>query len=63
MVWPWCFHCGGPGSSPGWGTKIPQAMQHSQKKRKKKKEKPKNSSQNKKFLHLIQKIENPNKLK
>ena len=29
------FTAEGPGSIPGWGTKIPQAAQHSQKKRKK----------------------------
>ena len=28
------FHCGGLGSIPGWGTKIPQAKRHGQKKRK-----------------------------
>ena len=26
------FHCQGPGSIPGQGTKIPQAMRHGQKK-------------------------------
>ena len=31
----------GPGSSPGWGTKILQAMQRSQKKEKKQKKKRK----------------------
>ena len=30
------FHCGGPASSPGWGTKIPQAVWPCQKKKKKK---------------------------
>ena len=30
-----CFHCWGPGSIPGWGTKIPQAMWCGQKKKKK----------------------------
>ena len=31
-----CFsNAGGTGSIPGWGTKIPHAMQHSQKKKKK----------------------------
>ena len=29
------FHCRGPGSIPGWGTKIPQAEQYGQKKKKK----------------------------
>ena len=24
VVRSWCFHCRGPGSIPGWGTKIPQ---------------------------------------
>ena len=28
------FHCWGPGSIPGQGTEIPQAMQRSQKKKK-----------------------------
>ena len=27
-----CFHCHGPGSGPGQGTKIAQATQHGQKK-------------------------------
>ena len=27
-----CFHCWGSGSIPTWGSKIPQAAQHSQKK-------------------------------
>ena len=27
----WHFHCGGLGSIPGWGTKILQAVWHSQK--------------------------------
>ena len=31
------FHCGGPGSTPGWGTKIPQAAQCGQKKKNKQK--------------------------
>lgn len=26
------FHCSGPGSIPSWGTEIPQAMKHDQKK-------------------------------
>ena len=30
-----CFHCGGPGSIPGWGTKIPQATQHNNNNKKK----------------------------
>ena len=30
-----CFHCGGPGSILGRGTKIPQDVWHSQKKKKK----------------------------
>ena len=30
------FHCCGPGLIPGWGTKIPQATQHGQKKKKEK---------------------------
>ena len=25
MVRIWCFHCRGPGSIPGWGTKTPEA--------------------------------------
>ena len=25
-----CFQCCGPGSIPGWGTKIPQAMKYGQ---------------------------------
>ena len=33
VVRTWSFHCSGPCSIPGWGTKIPQAEQHSQKKR------------------------------
>ena len=31
------IHCQGPGSVPGWGTEILQAVQHSWKKKKKKK--------------------------
>ena len=31
-----CFHCRGTGSIPGQGTKVPQAVQCSQKKKKKK---------------------------
>ena len=31
------FHCCGPGSIPGQGTEIPQAMEHSQKKQTNKK--------------------------
>ena len=31
------FQCKGAGSIPGWGTKIPHATQHGQKKKKKKK--------------------------
>ena len=34
-----CFHCWGPGSIPGWGTKIPEAVLHAAKKKKKRKEK------------------------
>ena len=34
MVRTWRFHCHGPGSIPGWGTKIPQATGHGQKKKK-----------------------------
>ena len=30
------FHCRGPGFNPGWGTKIPQAVRHGQKKQKQK---------------------------
>ena len=33
------FHCRGPGSIPGQGNEIPQAVQHGQKKKKKKKKK------------------------
>ena len=36
----WAFTAMGPGLIPGWGTKIPQAMHHSQKKKKEKKEMP-----------------------
>ena len=32
-------HCRGPGSTPGWGAKIPRAVRCGQKKKKKKKEK------------------------
>ena len=28
-----CYHSDGPGSISGWGTKIPQVMQHSQEKK------------------------------
>ena len=28
----WCFHCHGPGSIPGQGTKIPEAVWYGQKK-------------------------------
>ena len=38
------FHCRGPGSIPGWGTKIPQAEQYGQKKKKKKDKYPSSSS-------------------
>ena len=34
MVRTWHFHFWGLGSIPGWGTKIPQAMQCGQKKKK-----------------------------
>ena len=34
VVRTWCFHCWGPGSIPGQGTKILQAMWHGQKKKK-----------------------------
>ena len=43
------FIAKGTGSIPGWGTKIPQAEQHSKKKKKKKKEEEK-----KKNHHMIQ---------
>ena len=33
VVRTWRFYCWGPGSIPGWGTKILQAMQCSQKKK------------------------------
>ena len=26
-----CFYCGGPGSNPGWGTKLLQAAHHCKK--------------------------------
>ena len=39
VVRTWPFHCGGPGSVPGRGTKILQASRCSQEKRKKKKKK------------------------
>ena len=29
-----CSHCQGPGLIPGWGTKIPPAVLHGQKKKK-----------------------------
>ena len=38
MVRTWCCHCWAWGSIPGQGTKIPQAVQFSQKKKKKEKE-------------------------
>lgn len=31
----WCFHCHSPDSISGWGTEIPQAVGHGQKKKKK----------------------------
>ena len=34
LVKTWCFHCSGPGSILGWGTKISQAMWHGQKEKK-----------------------------
>ena len=34
-----CFTAKGVGSVPGWGTKIPQAMKHGQKKKKREREK------------------------
>ena len=34
MVRTWWFHCHGPGSTPDQGTKILQAVRHSQKKKK-----------------------------
>ena len=34
MVRTWCFHCRGPSSIPGWGTRISQVMWRSQKKKK-----------------------------
>ena len=33
------FHCGGPGSVPSWGIKVPQATHSSQKKKKKERKK------------------------
>ena len=33
MVRTQCFHCRGPGSIPGWGTKIPQAAKCGKKKK------------------------------
>ena len=33
MVGTWCFHCCGPGSIPGQGTKILQAVQCGQKRK------------------------------
>ena len=33
MVKTWGVHCHGPGSTPGWGTTIPQAMWRGQKKK------------------------------
>ena len=35
VVRTWCFHCRGPGSIPGQGTKIPQAAWHAPPTRKK----------------------------
>ena len=29
----WCFHCHGPDSISAWGTEIPQAVGHGQKKK------------------------------
>ena len=43
VVRTWCFHCCGPGSIPGRGTKIPQATQCGQKKKKKDHAKDNNS--------------------
>ena len=34
VVKTWCFHCSGPGSTLGWGTKISQATWHGQKEKK-----------------------------
>ena len=31
VVRTWCFHCRGPGSIPGGGTKIPQATRRKKK--------------------------------
>ena len=48
MIRTWCFHCCGPGSIPGQGTKILQAAQSGQNKQKtKQKQKP---QQNKLWL-------------
>ena len=32
------FHCHGPGSIPGWGTEIPQAMSMAKKKKERERE-------------------------
>ena len=41
VVRSWCFLCCGLGLIPVWGTQIPQAMKHGQKKKKKEEEKVK----------------------
>ena len=39
MVGIWLFHCRGPGSIPGQGTEIPQAVRRRKKKKKRKERK------------------------
>ena len=46
------FHCCGPGSIPGWGTEIPQAMQHGQKRKKKKRERKLKKKQKKTWYDM-----------
>ena len=40
----WCFHCWGPGSIPGWGTKILQAVWLGQNKQNKTKKQSKDTN-------------------
>ena len=44
------FTAKGPGSIPGWGTKVPQAVQHGQKNINKQKD---NSQNGRKYMQII----------
>ena len=47
------FTAKGPGSIPGWGTKVPQAVQHGQKNINKQKDNSQNGRQYMQIIYLI----------